>query len=112
MMIPRDASFTLPLHPTQLYSALTGLILFAVVSAFFPFRRRDGEVMAVLMIAYPISRFLIDFLRDDEAPLGSGLTIAQFVSLVLFASGLSFWSRLARRPAFELSGGRATPSAG
>ena len=103
MMIPRDAAWTLPLHPTQLYSAADALFLFALVSVYYPFRRRDGEVMAILMIAYPITRFLVDFFRDDEAPLASGLTIAQLVGLLVFAAGLSFWSRLSLRPATRLA---------
>lgn len=101
MLIPRDAPYTLPLHPTQLYSALSGLLLFALVSAYFPVRRRDGEVMALLTIAYPVGHFVVDFLRDDEATFGSGLTIGQVASLALFAAGLTFWSRLSRRRPFR-----------
>jgi len=103
MLIPRDAPVTLPLHPTQLYAALSGLLLYALVSAYYPLRRRDGEVMALLMITFPVTQFFIEFLRDDEATLGSGFTIAQVVSLALFATGLSLWSRLSRRPAFRLA---------
>jgi phosphatidylglycerol:prolipoprotein diacylglycerol transferase len=102
-LIPRDAATTLPLHPAQLYSALDGLILFALLTAFYPLRRRDGEVMALLMVTYPVTRFLIELLRDDEAALVSGLTIAQAISLLLLAFGVLFWSYLGRLPAARLA---------
>ncbi len=100
-LIPSEAPTSLPLHPTQLYSALDGLLLFVLLTAYYPVRRRDGEVMALLMMAYPVSRFVIEVMRDDEAVLVSGLTIAQVVSLFLLAAGIVFWSRLSRRKALR-----------
>ncbi|GAC1474083.1 MAG: prolipoprotein diacylglyceryl transferase [Isosphaeraceae bacterium] len=100
-LISADAPTTLPLHPTQLYSALDGLILFALLSAFYPRRRRDGEVIGLLMLTYPVTRFLIERLRDDEAALRSGFTVSQVISLGLFGSALLFWSSLTRSPAIR-----------
>jgi phosphatidylglycerol:prolipoprotein diacylglycerol transferase len=105
--IPPDALTSLPLHPTQLYSALDGLVLFALLSAYYPLRRRDGEVVGLLWLAYPVTRFLVENLRDDERALVSGFTVAQVVSLILFALGLVFWSSLMRRPPGRLSARRA-----
>jgi phosphatidylglycerol:prolipoprotein diacylglycerol transferase len=85
-------------HPTQLYSSLDGLILLAVLWAYYPMRRRDGEVMALLMTLYPISRFLIERLRNDEGVFFAGMTISQNISLVLLACGLAYWGYLACQP--------------
>ena len=63
---------SLPVHPTQLYSALDGLVLLILLSAYYPLRRRDGEVMGLLMVAYPITRFLIEYLRNDERASSPG----------------------------------------
>ena len=52
-LIPPDATASLPVHPTQLYSAIDGLILLLLLSAYYPLRRRDGEVMGLLMVTYP-----------------------------------------------------------
>ena len=87
------------LHPTQLYSTIDGLILLLLLSAYYPLRRRDGEVMGLLMITYPITRFLIEHLRNDEGVFFAGLTISQNISLALLAGGLLFWFRLWRSPA-------------
>ena len=54
-MISRDAATSLPVHPTQIYAAIDGLVLLLLLSAFYPFRRRHGEVMALLMVTYPVS---------------------------------------------------------
>jgi len=84
-----------PLHPTQLYDSISGMLLCLVTLAYYPFRRRTGEVLALGWIAYPINRFMIEFLRSDEAgQFGTSLTIAQWVSLGLFASGVMFYLAL------------------
>jgi phosphatidylglycerol:prolipoprotein diacylglycerol transferase len=98
-LIPPGAGWSLAVHPTQLYSALDGLILLALLSAFFPRRRRDGEVMALLMVTYPITRFLVETIRDDEPGLALGLTISQWISVATFAAGCLFWLHLVTLPA-------------
>jgi len=97
-MIPEGALQSLPIHPTQIYSAIDGLVLLLLLSAYFPFRRRDGEVMGLLMVTYPISRFLIEFLRNDEGAFFAGLTISQNISVALFVVGLAFWAWLIKQP--------------
>jgi phosphatidylglycerol:prolipoprotein diacylglycerol transferase len=97
-LIAPSASHSLAVHPTQLYAALDGLIQLGLLTWYFPRRRRDGEVMALLMVTYPISRFLIECLRADEGAFFAGLTISQNISLVLLACGLFTWSYLARLP--------------
>jgi phosphatidylglycerol---prolipoprotein diacylglyceryl transferase len=97
-MIPLNATQSLPIHPTQLYSALDGLVLLLLLSAYFPLRRRDGEVMGLLMVAYPITRFLIEYLRNDEGAFFAGLTISQNISVVLLLGGLLYWVWLSWLP--------------
>jgi len=97
-LIPADAAHSLPLHPTQIYSAIDALILLVLLTAYYPLRRRDGEVLGVLMIAYPITRFLIEYLRNDEAIFFAGLTISQTVSVGLILGGALYWLWLSRFP--------------
>jgi phosphatidylglycerol:prolipoprotein diacylglycerol transferase len=93
------APWSLPVHPTQLYSAVDALVLMSLLLAYYPLRRRDGEVMALLMVVYPITRFLIEYLRNDEAAFFAGLTISQNISVLILLSGLVYWYRLSRWPA-------------
>ncbi len=94
-----EAVASLPVHPTQLYSALDGLVLLLLLLTYYPLRRRDGEVMALLMVAYPITRSLIDQLRGDEPARYGGLTLAPFLSVALLSAGLVYWAWLSRQPA-------------
>ena len=112
-LIAPNAAHSLPLHPTQLYSTLDGLILLALLSAYFPLRRRDGEVMGLLMLTYPITRFLIEHLRNDEGVFKAGMTISQSISVGLLAFGLLYWAYLSRLPRerFAESGNRENGTA-
>lgn len=97
--IPDSVQRSLPIHPTQLYSALDGLVICVFLLAYFPYRRRDGEAMAWLLTIYPITRFLIEMLRDDELGIGgTGLTISQNVSLVCLGLAGLMWLYLSSRP--------------
>ena len=97
-LIPQDALHSLPLHPTQIYSAVDALVLLVLMSAYYPMRRRDGEVMGVLMIAYPVTRFLIEYLRNDEGIFFAGMTISQTISVGLLAAAAAYWYWLSRLP--------------
>lgn len=97
-LIPPDADHSLWLHPTQLYSTVDGLILFLLLSAYYPLRRRDGAVFGLLLLTYPITRFLVEHLRNDEGIFAAGMTISQVVSVALLAFGAVFWAFLATRP--------------
>ena len=61
---------TLPIHPTQLYSTIDGVLLFLFLTSYYPYRRRDGEVLALLLTIHPILRFLSEMIRTDEAEVG------------------------------------------
>ncbi len=96
VVLPR----TEPIHPTQLYSAINALVLCLFLLAYDPFKRRDGEVFALFLTIYPVSRFLMECIRVDEPGIwGTPLTGAQFVSLALLASACVLWFYLLRRPA-------------
>ncbi len=97
-LIGPNAHWSLPVHPTQLYSVIDGLMLMTLLLAYFPIRRRDGEVMALLMVTYPITRVLIEFLRSDEHVFFAGMTISQNISVVVVSCGLLFWFCLRRGP--------------
>jgi len=98
-LLADGARWSLPVHPTQLYSVLDGLTLMTLLLAFFPLRRRDGQVMALLMVTYPVTRVFVEYLRNDEHVFFAGMTISQNVSLLVLLGGLGFWAWLSTRPA-------------
>ncbi len=88
------------IHPTQLYSAIDAFLLCLLLLAYDPFRRRDGELIAILLSAYPITRFLMEMIRTDEpGQFGTALTISQWVSLGILAAVVPLWYAILRRPA-------------
>lgn len=97
--LPAVAERGRPIHPTQLYSAVDGVVLCFFLLAIYPFRRRDGEVLAWLMTLHPISRFLLEVVRVDEPGVyGTALSIGQVVSLILLAGAVIMWAYLLIRP--------------
>jgi hypothetical protein len=50
------------------------------------------------MTMYPITRLLIESLRDDEPALLVGLTLSQIISVAIFIAALAFWAYLSRLP--------------
>ena len=88
---------TVPLFPTQLYETVSMGLLILVLVTFQPLRRRDGEVMVVLMLGYALHRFLNEALRI-EPTYQMGLTLSQWISLLLIVSalGLELYLRAAR----------------
>jgi phosphatidylglycerol:prolipoprotein diacylglycerol transferase len=92
------AAATMPLHPTQIYSSIDGFLLAIVTALFFRSRGKQGEVFSLGCILCAITRFLIEFLRNDEGgQLGTGLTISQLYSIGILAAGLGVLAYVARR---------------
>lgn len=77
-------------HPSQIYSSLNAFFVFLFLWVYFPYRRHDGQVIGLLLIIYPIGRFLLEFIRADEmGQFGTGFTISQIVSLGSILLGFS-----------------------
>ncbi len=86
-----------PVHPTQIYSAINAALLCLLLLAYYPLRRRDGEVFALLITLYPITRFLLEIVRMDEpGRFGTMLSISQWVSLVMLGLAITLWVVLIR----------------
>jgi phosphatidylglycerol:prolipoprotein diacylglycerol transferase len=95
LLRPEDA-LSLPVHPTQLYSCAAGLLVLAVLLLYARRERRPGEVMAILMIAYPLTRWPIEAIRSDEPSVFLGMSWSQNISVALLAAGLGAWLLLRR----------------
>ncbi len=89
-----------PLHPTQLYEAGAEAIILAILLATEnrgrPFA---GRTFWLYMLLYAISRFIIEFYRND--PRGSVLifSTSQFISILLAPLAIAMLLMLGRRQA-------------
>ncbi len=88
------------IHPTQLYSSLTGFLIFFVLIVLGRKRRYDGFLFSFYLISYSIFRFFIDFIRYYEESniilkrWGIEFTINQFASLSLLVFSVFLMIRL------------------
>ena len=82
-----SASRSLPVRPAQALGFFNALLLAALLCAFYRHRRREGQVFAVLLVIYPITRFLLEGIRSDTV-LHLGMTHNQYTSLATVAAGI------------------------
>ncbi len=90
---------SLPVYPVQVFGIANGLLLCGVLTVFFRRRRREGQVFALMLLLYPVSRFILEGIRKDTDPVALGLTMSQNISLYMFAGGALLWLLLWRLPA-------------
>ena len=97
---------TLPIHPTQLYESLAQLILFVLLMIARRYRRFHGQILALYLIGYAIIRTTVELFRGDfergtlhklieQVPLDAwwNISTSQFISLVMFALGVTLLVR-------------------
>ncbi len=98
--ITPDATLSLPVHPTQLYESLFGLVVFAVALWWLRYEYADGvakhpgRTFLGAISGYAVFRFLVEYVRADASGLRFGpLTVAQGLSLVIFVTctGILFY---------------------
>lgn len=84
-----------PRFPTQLAESLFNFVLFIILFIYVKKGKpRQGQALGLYLIAYPIERFFIEFLRGD-AIRGHFLFLStsQWISLILLPIGIYFTFR-------------------
>lgn len=67
--------YNIPLHATQVYGMLNGIILFIVLQIVDKYKKFDGQIVWSFVILYGATRFIQEFLRGDleRGVYGGGL---------------------------------------
>jgi phosphatidylglycerol:prolipoprotein diacylglycerol transferase len=99
--LPPFTPRTLGLHPTQIYETISAGLIFLLLLAFEPFRRRRGELMVILMLCYSVHRFLNESIRNDTDKVAFDMTLSQNGSIVVFLGALVLLFYISRRPVVE-----------
>lgn len=55
-----------PLHPTQIYNMINSVIMFGILYFVYKKRKFYGQVGAVFLMYYAVTRFFIEFLRAGD----------------------------------------------
>jgi prolipoprotein diacylglyceryltransferase len=80
---------SLPVKPAQVLGIVNALLLAGLLGLFFRRRRREGQVFALLLVLYPITRFFLELIRSDNPHnlLRLQLTHNQWTSLAMILAG-------------------------
>lgn len=88
----------LPLYPTQIIMSAYCLAIFVGLAIWRRYKSFDGQLLALLLIIYPICRYLLEFLRGD---LGRGfwlpgVSTSQGISVLVATAGAILYLVLRR----------------
>ena len=106
-LVPDARAESLPVHPTQLYEALLGLVIVALTVAVARrawARERQGRVALVAIVTYALGRIVVEMFRGDVGRgIYGGLSSGQIFSLCVLAVLALAWLARRRRHAFALA---------
>lgn len=91
----------LPRHPSQLYEfALEGVALFVILWLYSAKPRPTGAVSGLFLICYGTFRFIVEFVRLPDTPLGylafDWLTMGQVLSVPMVIAGTVLFAQAFR----------------
>ena len=94
---------TVPCHPTQLYEVAYCLVAFAVTLPLYlktDARRREGLLIGIFFEIVFVTRFLLEFIKNDQEAFEAGhvLNMGQWLSIPFIALGIFLIIRAYRRP--------------
>ena len=97
-----DPIFSAPSHPTQIYEALCYLLSFVVLYTIYwktKLKHREGFLFGVFLIGIFLSRFLIEFVKENQEAFEDGmlLNMGQILSIPFVLAGLWLIVRAFRR---------------
>jgi len=81
------APLFVPLHPTQIYHALAGLITFLILITVQK-RLKTGQVFGLFLVLYALFRFNIEFFRGDYRGTIGFLSATQVTAILVFITGI------------------------
>lgn len=90
----------LPVHPTQLYSSLNAVFLFVVLWFFWhryegkgkktrKYFAKPGCTFGLMFVVYGITRFFIEFIRDDNPFEFDAITVSQNICVGMIILGFA-----------------------
>ncbi len=81
---------SLPVHPAQLYSFFTAILLALFCIAYFTVPHVPGHVFAAMMVLEGISRYTLELLRVEPAVIGR-MSLSMVLGIAMVAMGLALW---------------------
>ncbi len=82
------APINIPLHPTQIYHSLAGLVTFFILCILKSKINIKGIIFGIFLMLFGFFRFLIEFYRGDFRPMLGIFSYTQWMALFLICVGL------------------------
>jgi len=82
------------LHPSQLYSTITALLIAALLGAYFTTPHIPGRVFALMLILEGATRYLLEMLRVEPPVIWMfryGFSLSMLIGLALVPAGVILW---------------------
>ncbi|MBV8731313.1 MAG: prolipoprotein diacylglyceryl transferase [Acidobacteriia bacterium] len=88
-----------PLHPTQLYESFSEFVIFGILYWRIRKPHPAGAIISLYLMLYSTARFIVEFFRYHEQGnlWGGPLDTSQWLSILLFVIGASYFVVAARR---------------
>jgi phosphatidylglycerol:prolipoprotein diacylglycerol transferase len=88
-----------PLHPTQLYSALNSLLIFLVLVGLKRIKGFGGQIFMAYVLLYGVTRFILERFRGDERCMfiEGMLSTSQLIGLIMAVIAIAMMVILRRR---------------
>ena len=97
-LIPLWSERSLPVYPVQLFESFGNLLLLLLLIILFRKKLRDGTLIGIYLMAYPILRFATERFRADPRLQLGAFSIAQAISICLFLIGAALLALIYCRP--------------
>jgi len=93
------APLHIPLHPTQLYAALCGFVIFVILLLLGARKKFEGQIFVWFLILHSTARLLIERFRGDERGMipGSEMSVTQLVATIVLLGGVGALLMLSSR---------------
>ncbi len=90
------APLNILLHPTQLYSSLSSLIIFIILIVLYSKKKFEGQVLLWFLILHSAARLFLERFRGDSRGiiLTDNLTTTQLIALIILLAAVLFLFRL------------------
>jgi phosphatidylglycerol:prolipoprotein diacylglycerol transferase len=76
-----------PLHPTQIYHSVAGVITFVLLMTLGKRLQRKGQTFALFLVLYGLFRISIEFYRASHSEVLLGMSVTQWLSAGLLLAG-------------------------
>jgi phosphatidylglycerol:prolipoprotein diacylglycerol transferase len=92
-----------PLHPTELYESFAEFLIFGILYWRIHKAHSPGMIISLYLMLYSTARFIVEFFRVHEQGnlWGGPLDTSQWLSILLFLAGASYFVMTRRRVVAE-----------